>query len=78
MKLLDVNAAAEEVPDFGVGKGITSVRTGLRLRYEVTRKFAPYVGGYWAKSYGDTADLARASGDAIKDTGVVADVRMWF
>ncbi|RAR60246.1 copper resistance protein B [Onishia taeanensis] len=46
MKLLDVNAAAEEVPDFGVGKGITSVRTGLRLRYEVTRKFAPYVGGY--------------------------------
>ena len=62
------------MPEFGVGEGLNSIRTGLRLRYEVTRKFATYVGGYWEKSYGDTADLARAS----EDTGVVPRVRMWF
>ncbi|SDG48472.1 copper resistance protein B [Onishia taeanensis] len=75
---LEVAAAADEVPEFGVGEGLNSVRTGLRLRYEITRKFAPYIGGYWEKSYGDTADLARASGDATEDTGVVAGVRLWF
>jgi copper resistance protein B len=44
----------------------------------VTRRFSPYIGGYWEKQYGDTADLARASGNATEDTGVVAGVRLMF
>ena len=75
---LEVVAAASEVPEFGVGEGLNTLRTGMRLRYEISRKFAPYIGGYWQKAYGDTADLARAAGDATEDTGIVVGVRMWF
>jgi copper resistance protein B len=75
---LEIAAAASEAPEFGVGKGLNTLRAGMRLRYEISRKFAPYIGGYWQKSYGDTADLARAAGDATEDTGIVAGVRMWF
>lgn len=75
---LEIAAAASEAPEFGIGKGLNTLRVGMRLRYEISRKFAPYIGGYWQKSYGDTADLARAAGDATEDTGIVAGVRMWF
>ncbi|QJQ99505.1 copper resistance protein B [Halomonas sp. PGE1] len=74
----EIAVAASEVEEFGVGEGLNSVRVGMRLGYEVTRRFAPYVGAYWEKQYGDTADLARASGDATEDTGVVAGVRLMF
>lgn len=70
--------AASEVEEFGVGRGLNSVRAGMRLGYEVTRRFAPYVGAYWEKQYGDTADMTRASGDATEDTGVVAGVKLMF
>ncbi|MCJ8286368.1 copper resistance protein B [Halomonas sp.] len=75
---LEMAVSANEVPEFGVGKGLNSVRTGLRIRYELHRKFAPYIGGYWQKSYGDTADMARAEGEATEDTGIVAGIRMWY
>lgn len=74
----EIAVAASEVEEFGVGQGLNSVRVGMRLGYEVTRRFAPYVGAYWVKEYGDTADLSRASGDSSEDTGVVAGVRLMF
>ncbi|MCW4150750.1 copper resistance protein B [Halomonas sp. 18H] len=74
----EIALAANEVEEFGVGKGLNSVRAGLRLGYEVTRRFAPYVGAYWEKQYGDTADLSRASGDNTENTGVVAGVKLMF
>ncbi|WP_136246830.1 copper resistance protein B [Halomonas borealis] len=75
---IEMSASADEVPEFGVGKGLNSIRTGLRLRYEFHRKFAPYIGGYWQKAYGDTADMARAEGESVEDTGIVAGIRMWY
>lgn len=75
---LEIAVAASEVEEFGVGKGLNSTRVGLRLRYEITREFAPYVGAYWQKQYGDTADMTRKDGDSPEGAGVVAGVRMWF
>lgn len=74
----EIVVAGSEVEAFGVGEGLNSVRIGMRLGYEVTRRIAPYVGAYWEKQYGDTADLTRASGDSSEDTGVVAGVRLMF
>ncbi len=74
----EIAVAGSEVEEFGIGEGLNSVRVGLRLGYEVSRRLAPYVGYYWEKQYGDTADLARASGDPTEDTGVVAGVRLMF
>ncbi|SFT35015.1 copper resistance protein B [Halomonas saccharevitans] len=72
----EIALAGSEVETFGVGEGLNSVRVGMRLGYAVTRRITPYVGAYWEKQVGDTADLSRAGGDATEDRGVVAGVRL--
>ncbi|CAO1668863.1 copper resistance protein B [Salinicola sp. NYA28a] len=72
----EIAMAANGVEAFGVGEGLNSVRVGMRLGYEVTRRVAPYIGAYWEKEYGETADLTRASGDRTEGTGVVAGIRL--
>ncbi|MBW6392463.1 copper resistance protein B [Billgrantia antri] len=71
-------AAGSAVEEFHMGSGVNTLNAGLRLRYEITRKLAPYVGAYWEKSYGETADMARAHGEPTEDTGLVAGVRLLF
>lgn len=70
--------SANDVPEFGIGKGFTNAKFGLRLRYEFRREFAPYIGVSWNKFLGDTADLREAEGEETDHTAVVAGVRMWF
>jgi copper resistance protein B len=62
----------------GVGSGLSALEAGLRLRYEFSRRFAPYVGVVHERAFGDTADLRRDQGEAREDTRVVAGVRVWF
>jgi len=62
----------------GIGSGLSTVELGLRLRYEFTRRFAPYIGVAHERAFGRTADLRREEGDGIEDTRVVAGVRIWF
>lgn len=61
-----------------IGSGLSDTSLGLRLRYEVKREFAPYVGVNWSKKYGQTADYARAEGETVEDTQWVAGIRFWF
>lgn len=70
--------ASERASAFGVGEGLNSVALGLRLRYEIRRQLAPYVGLQWTRRYGETADLARAENEAVSDTAWVAGLRLWF
>ena len=74
---LEMNAAVQKAPEFGVGSGINDVEVGARVRYEIRRKFAPYVGVSWARRTGGTAAMARAAGEAVSDGVIVAGVRMW-
>lgn len=62
----------------GIGSGLGTAEAGLRLRYEITRQFAPYIGIVHERAYGNTATLRRAAGDATSDTHVVAGLRLWF
>lgn len=75
---LDVNAALQDVTKFGVGGGFNNVEFGLRLRYEIRREFAPYIGVTWSRQLGATADLARAGGATVDEVRVVAGVRLWW
>lgn len=74
----EVNIAAQDVPELGIGSGISNVELGLRLRYEFAREFAPYVGVNWERSFGDTARYARAAGEGVSATSLVMGVRFWF
>ena len=65
-------------PRRGTGSGLGTVESGLRLRYEVTRHFAPYIGVVHERAFGGTADFRREAGEATDDTHVVAGLRIWF
>ncbi|WMJ70224.1 copper resistance protein B [Stenotrophomonas sp. 24(2023)] len=73
--LLEATVAGKDEPAQGIGRGLNSVEAGLRLRYEVSRRFAPYIGITHERSFGNTADYA---GDHARDTRWVAGVRLWF
>ena len=65
-------------PQAHIGRGLSSATVGLRLRYEINRQFAPYVGVERGGAVGRTADLLRAAGEPGAQTRWVAGVRMWF
>lgn len=75
---LEVNLAAQDEADARVGAGLSDVELGLRLRYEITREFAPYVGLSWARRYGTTARYARADGEATGGLALAVGVRGWL
>lgn len=70
--------AVQEVETFGVGQGFNSVRLGLRLRYEIRREFAPYIGVTWMQKFGETADLSRAENEDSEDLSFMVGLRFWF
>lgn len=76
--LVEANLYGKDDPQRGIGAGLATIEAGLRLRYEVHRQFAPYVGLVYERAYGDTADHRRAAGEGAGDTRVVAGVRVWF
>ena len=74
---LEVNAALQEVAGWGVGTGLNDTEVGLRLRYEVRREVAPYVGVNWTQRYGAAADFARDEGGSASEANVVFGIRLW-
>lgn len=75
---LELNASARKVEEFEVGSGINDLDIGLRLRYEIRREFAPYVGVSWNRRFGQTADMARSAGNDVDNTAILAGVRIWY
>jgi copper resistance protein B len=75
---LELNLNAQDVPELGLGSGLSTVEAGLRLRYEIRPEFAPYIGVFHERSVGDTAEFARAVGEDVRDTRFVAGIRAWF
>lgn len=76
--LVEVNLFGKNDPARGIGSGLSTAEAGLRLRYEFTRKFAPYIGVVYERAYGGTADFRRDEGEDIDDTRLVIGLRTWF
>lgn len=74
----ELNLAASNDRATGVGSGLSDVELGLRLRYEIRREFAPYVGVTYDRKFGKTADYARTGGEDVEDARVVLGLRAWF
>src|SRR3546814_5759204 len=62
----------------GLGSGPTDIELGLRLRYEITREFAPYIGVHYERDLFDTADFTRDEGGEVDAVSLVAGVRIFF
>jgi copper resistance protein B len=76
--LLDLNWYGKDDATRGIGAGLGTAEAGLRLRYEFTRRFAPYLGVSRERGFGDTARLRRNESGHAGETRVVAGVRAWF
>ncbi len=74
----ELNFAAQDTRATQTGSGLSNAELGLRLRYEVRREFAPYIGISWDRQFGRTADYARARGDDPEATSVVFGIRAFF
>lgn len=74
---LELNAAIQQVERFTTGRGLNNVELGFRLRYEIKRQFAPYVGISYDESFFDTANFVRQDGGKPRQIRFVAGVRIW-
>ena len=66
------------IPSGSSARDLSDLELGLRLRYEIRREFAPYLGVSWSKRFGDSADLAQAAGVDSDEVAWVAGIRAWF
>jgi copper resistance protein B len=76
--LIEAELYGKNDPARGIGAGLSSLDAGLRLRYEVRREFAPYVGVAWHRALFGTADHARAHGEAPGRARLAVGIRAWF
>ena len=75
---VEVNGYGKRDTERGMGAGLSDLTAGLRLRYEIRREFAPYIGVEWAGKFGSTADYAEAAGLDTRETRLVAGLRFWY
>lgn len=75
---LEMNFYSKDDPARMIGAGLSDLDTGVRLRYEITRKLAPYIGMTYENKFGDTARFARLVGEPSSDMRFSAGVRIWF
>jgi copper resistance protein B len=76
--LIELEIYGKDDPERGLGAGLSSIETGLRLRYEIRRELAPYIGITWDRKLFGTADLARQAGEDAGRTRVAFGLRTWF
>ena len=75
---VEINFHSKDDSATGTGSGLSDTQVGLRLRYEIKREFAPYIGINWNKKYGNTATFAKTAGEEVDDTQIVVGIRAWF
>ncbi len=75
---IEFDLNAQDMPELGIGSGLSRAEAGLRLRYEIKPEFAPYIGVAYERAFGDTADFRRAAGDAAGGLIFLMGVRAWF
>jgi copper resistance protein B len=74
----ELNFSAQNTLATQTGSGLSNAELGLRLRYEITREFAPYIGVSWDQKFGKTADYSHALGKEVTATSFVFGIRTFF
>ena len=75
---IEINLYSQSDPARLIGAGLSEIDTGLRLRYEFERKFAPYIGVAYEGKFGQTASFARRAGENTSGVRFVFGIRSWF
>ncbi len=70
---IEADFYTKDEPNMQLGSGLSSMEAGLRLRYEIVREFAPYIGVTWERTFGNTYDY-----NPLNETTILAGIRFWF
>ena len=75
---VELNLYGRDDPRRAIGQGLSDAEFGLRLRYEIQRQIAPYVGIAYRQRYGHAADFVRARGEHTDELQFVVGLHAWF
>jgi copper resistance protein B len=75
---VETELAAQRDEEFGIDRGVNDIDVGIRVRHEIRREFAPYVGVTYRHRFAATADRVRREGGIPSAVEVSAGVRTWF
>jgi copper resistance protein B len=75
---MEAGLSLQDVPEYEQWEGVTDVTLGARLMYQISRKFAPYIGVTWNRKVGETAHEIEKEGGDTSSSGLVAGLRFWF
>jgi copper resistance protein B len=73
-----LNFYSKNDPGRGVGSGLSEIDSGLRIRYEISRKFAPHIGVAYTGTFGQAATFTREEGGNPNDPRFIFGVRLWY
>ena len=74
----ELNFAAQNSRDLGIGSGLSDAEIGVRLRYDIRREFAPYVGVQYRRAFGNTRKFLREKGEEADGWSLLTGIRVWF
>lgn len=74
----ELNFYSKDDPERGIGSGFSDLDAGVRLRYEISRKFGPYLGFSYSGKYANTANYSRLAGETTSDRRFVFGLRLWY
>ena len=66
---IEANFYTKDDSSLAIESGLDSVEAGLRLRYEIKREFAPYIGIHYEKSFAPYS---------FEEKALTLGVRVWF
>ena len=75
---LEANVYSRSDPSRQLGSGLSDLQASLRLRYEVRREVAPYLGILWMRSFGGTRERLAAMAVPAGGWQAVVGLRLWF
>jgi copper resistance protein B len=75
---LETEVLFRDQPEYNLGQGFTKIETGVRTRYELSRKFAPYLGVSWGTSLGETRNIVQRGGNDPDSLFFVAGLKFWY
>ena len=74
----EINIYSKSDPSRGIGSGLSDLDTGLRIRYEISRKFAPYLGFAYTQDFGETATFALNNHETVHNPRFIFGARVWY
>src|ERR1700730_4725701 len=70
--------ASHDDPAIQLGSGLARYEVGLRLRYEIAKEVAPYVGVSFEQFTGNTANFVAAEGGPTSNLRALVGLKVWF